>query len=297
MVQVNRHSIRGSVVIFFLVLIVSACVSRPINPPPEVPVPPVIEMGELLPQADLSFVRISAKNPDELQLVFELSVQNMDSLPYQLQRLETELSLNGIPAARLCLETALHLPAGSSNLQELSFAVDLRDFPDLAADELQYDLAARLEFRTNSDAGRTGSSSLQGSFLRVQKPLFRISSIKIHRAQLINTRMNVSLEIENPNGFTLELSALQYELFGEGRYWAEGNQTAVFQIESHAKMTLISQITMNFIDMKRELLDQFIKMQDVGYRFKGNIRVLTGMSYLPHFIMNFDERGRTPVIE
>jgi hypothetical protein len=54
---------------------------------------------------------------------------------------------------------------------------------------------------------------------------------------------------------------------------------------------------MNFIDMKRKLLDDIIAMRQVHYRFSGNVDVGTGAEWLPVFNMIFDRSGNSPVVK
>ena len=54
---------------------------------------------------------------------------------------------------------------------------------------------------------------------------------------------------------------------------------------------------MNFINMRRDLLDQVIQLRQVQYRFKGKAEVSTGIEYLPSFVMTFDRQGLSGVID
>jgi hypothetical protein len=53
---------------------------------------------------------------------------------------------------------------------------------------------------------------------------------------------------------------------------------------------------MNFIDMRRSLLDQVIAMEQIDYRFAGEATVSTGIEYLPRFRWRFNQSGRSVVI-
>jgi hypothetical protein len=55
-------------------------------------------------------------------------------------------------------------------------------------------------------------------------------------------------------------------------------------------------LTMNFIDMRRNLLDQVIAMEQIDYRFAGEATVSTGIEYLPQFRWKFNQSGRSVVI-
>ncbi|MDR3123988.1 MAG: LEA type 2 family protein [Treponema sp.] len=133
---------------------------------------------------------------------------------------------------------------------------------------------------------------------QILEPEFSISSIAILQAELINTRFKVRLRVDNPNSFPLELSAFNYELYGAGRYWAEGRESGSLEIppESHAEKDMF--LLMNFINMKRDLLDQVIALKAVAYRFSGEatVRAVGAIGErLPPFVMRFDRSGESPV--
>ncbi|MDR1249869.1 MAG: LEA type 2 family protein [Treponema sp.] len=131
--------------------------------------------------------------------------------------------------------------------------------------------------------------------IRIQEPEFSISSIAIMQAELINTRFRARIRIDNPNNFPLELSAFSYELHGAGRYWAEGKETAPIEVPSEGCVEKDLFLTMNFINMKRETLDQVIALKTVRYRFSGDATV--GAAGHPPLALSFDQSGESPVTQ
>jgi LEA14-like dessication related protein len=127
------------------------------------------------------------------------------------------------------------------------------------------------------------------------EPEFSISAIVILQAELINTRFKALLRIDNPNSFPLELSSFSYELYGAGRYWTEGRETEPIAIppEGHAEKELL--LVMNFMNMKREVLDQVIALKFVEYRFSGDVVIGAADRRLPPLVMHFDRSGKSPV--
>ena len=131
----------------------------------------------------------------------------------------------------------------------------------------------------------------------VQEPVFSITEIAVLKAELINTRFRVNLKVDNPNPFPVELSSFVYELYGQGRLWADGEEKNVFQIPAHESREAQLFLIMNFINMNRALLDQVIKLQNVQYRFAGEVMVSTGIDYLPQFKSVYDLSGYSQVLE
>jgi LEA14-like dessication related protein len=127
----------------------------------------------------------------------------------------------------------------------------------------------------------------------IQEPEFSISAIVILQAELINTRFRALLRIDNPNSFPLELSDLRYELYGAGRYWAEGRESGLTEIPPEGYVEKKLFMSMNFMNMKREALDQVVTLKTVDYRFSGEVTV--GAGDLPRFTTRFDKSGESPV--
>jgi len=135
------------------------------------------------------------------------------------------------------------------------------------------------------------------AFPGVQPPMFTITEIAILKAELINTRFRVGLKIDNPNPFPIELSAFSYNLYGNGMLWADGADKNVINIRAKSSLSGNVMLLMNFINMNRTLLDQIIYLEDVNYRFTGDVQVSTGIEYLPKFNDGFDVSGYSKVLE
>jgi hypothetical protein len=95
----------------------------------------------------------------------------------------------------------------------------------------------------------------------------------------------------------VELSSLSYDLYGKGNFWADGRVRNVLEVpaQGHAETKLF--LVMNFINMKRDLLDEVIALGRVPYRFSGEVLVDTGIPLLPSFKMGFDRSGTSVVIQ
>ena len=135
------------------------------------------------------------------------------------------------------------------------------------------------------------------SFPGVQPPRFSITSIAVLREDLINTRLRVTMMMENPNLFPIELSAFSYTLYGNGRFWSDGTERNITTVPGQSSAEANLFLLMNFMNMGRELLDQIIALYDVYYRFTGEVRVRTGIESFPAFISTFDLSGLSQVLD
>ena len=111
--------------------------------------------------------------------------------------------------------------------------------------------------------------------IEIKEPEFEIVSIAILQDELINTKFEAVVRINNPNMFDVNLSSLKYELYGNGALWTTGNGQDVLHISAQSVCETEFHFSMNFINMSRKLLDDVISMRLVNYRFAGVAEVET----------------------
>lgn len=264
-------------------------------PPPE-PAPPG------LPALSLGFDRIEAAGPDSITLVLKVDAENPRPTAMDISLEGWEFTLNDQPVERgaeLNMDgvTLAALSTGTipGRIELGGEALALADQMDLTEYEAKLNLNLALQFHGGESFRKTVKARL--TFPRIRQPEFTVSSLAVVQAELINTRFRVRLRIDNPNRYPLELSAFNYELYGAGRYWAEGRETEVMRIPPMSSAEKDLFLLMNFINMKREVLDQVIALRTVPYRLTGDVRVGTGIEYLPQFNMRFDRSGDSPVVQ
>jgi LEA14-like dessication related protein len=131
--------------------------------------------------------------------------------------------------------------------------------------------------------------------IEVKEPEFEIVSITILQAELINTQFEAVLKIDNPNGFSVALSSMNYELFGNGLLWAEGKENDIMHIPANSSLETKFNFSMNFINMNRRLLDDVIAMRRVQYRFKGNALINAAIQRAQTFTVNYNCSGLSEV--
>ena len=133
--------------------------------------------------------------------------------------------------------------------------------------------------------------------IEVKEPAFTITSITILQADLINTRLKLSLRIDNPNIFPITLVSFRYELYGDGSFWTSGMEKDLAIVPAQGSSETSFEFEMNFIGMKRRLLDDIIAMKEVHYRVAGDMELETDISQIPGFRLKFDYSGESPVLK
>jgi len=280
--------------VFVAVLVLSSCKSAPVPPP----APQEVQQIVVQPPS-LVFDGIQAETPDDLTLFFALGIENPFPAAGQVKIESWQVEING-QAAHLGFtlegaENAFSVEGETSASFPLALNMDVAALitAGLApADDYEIKLITELEVY-----GEKILVSAIAAFPGVRPPVFSITEIAILKAELINTRFRVGMTIDNPNPFPLVLSSFGYELYGNGRFWAEGNERHDIRLPAKSSVEGNLLLLMNFMGMRRTLLDQIINLVDVNYRFTGEARVSTGIDYLPTFVTRFELSGFSQVLE
>ena len=274
----------------FTVFFLNACKTKP--------APALIDS----PSAFLSFEKIEADDPVHLRLFFSAEVTNPHQSGGQVKIESWRVEINGKRANYgFDLEGPLvfHLRSGHNSFPlKMNMDIDALAAQGLApADEYCLNLIAKLSYIFDSAPPSELEVSGIAVFPGIQAPTFSITAIAILKAELVNTRFRVSLKIDNPNPFPVDLAAFSYELFGNGRLWADGMERNIISVPGKSSLRGDLFLLMNFINMRRNLLDQIINLVDVNYRFTGEAQVSTEVEYLPKFTTSFELSGYSEVLE
>jgi LEA14-like dessication related protein len=267
--------------------------------PPEAPKP---EPKKLNPESVLTFVNVEAENPETLYLDFNLDLGNTLIIDVNVLFQNPELLINGMPADISLF--SIELPQNVTLMGQERKSIPLRLVfyaseyeKNHQHDFDEYELALTIPVQhVFPDITIDTIPTAAASFPRVRKPEFHITMIKIMQAELINTRFQVSIKVDNPNHFPVELSSFNYELYGDGRFWVKGAEKDILIIPAKESSEIDLFLTMNFTNMRRNVLDQVIAMTEVQYRFEGSAGVETGAAYLPRFGMDFKLEGYSEVV-
>jgi LEA14-like dessication related protein len=287
---------------YFLFLTAAIFAGLMLFPGCSTPPPAPQSTPQSAPQATMVFDRAEAFGPDNITLYFLVYASNSGSEGIAARLEKSRVFVNGeeLSAGFSVRAEETRIDPGAGKTIKAECSLDLKNLkPSLPPETAALNTKTILELSCTFDGGGQAAvvTDADFSFPRVKEPVFSIVSIAVMQAELINTRFRVKVLIQNPNPFPLTLSSFKYELYGHGRFWADGSKTNVYTIPENGKAEEDLFLLMNFINMRRDLLDQVIAMRNVRYRFKGTAEIGTGVEYLPFFGAAFDIQGDSKVVK
>ncbi len=269
-----------------------SCAGAPEAPPAPVPAPmPVPDVPLAL---SVENAAASPRGLREVSISFVLRVENTENRPVRLDSLAWSLAVDGSAVPGGPSSASRELAPGEPFDATFETIVPI---PEGDRNTAAFTIEASATRVLADGSPLVSTARGGGEFPVIRPPVFSIRRIKIKKAELINTRFEVVLRVENPNAVPLTFDALNYELYGEGRRWTDGSSAESFTVGANGAVDKKLMLVMNFIDMKRDLLDQVIRLEVVDYRFTGDARITPALKDFPEFVLPYELDGRTSVIE
>lgn len=202
------------------------------------------------PQLSVENVRVSDFNFNEMELTYDIKVDNPNALSVQMLSYDYNLDINdntlisGDQPKKLAIEAS-----GTSTFQvpmRLNFTDVYRSIQNLRnSDEATYSFLSNLTFdlpvlgQTKVPVSKTGSIPL------LKTPKISLEDFEVTGINLNSAAINLKLRFDNPNSFGIDINALNYDLMINGEHWADGTALKGTSIKEKGVTMLDIPISLN----------------------------------------------------
>jgi len=119
-----------------------------------------------------------------------------------------------------------------------------------------------------------------GMGTKLQVPRLTVIGANMTSADIFSQQFRVRVHVENPNARTLPIKSIDYKLFLEGDYFAQGESEAPFVVPANGEKEFDLVMSTNFVSSIGRLLSRLngTNNSTIQYTFTGNVVVDTTFS-------------------
>lgn len=255
------------------------------------------------PSLSITDVRVTDFAFDEIELTYDVQVDNPNSVAVQMLGYDYDFNINGNDFLNGDQRKKLRIESSGESTFELPMRLNFNELYNLFSglrgeDEADYDLAANLNFDLPVLGETTLPLKKAGSIPMLKIPKVNVSSLKVEDVNLTRANLSLNLDVDNPNGFGLLVKALKYDLNVNGRNWVAGNSSKNLTIDKNNNGELTVPISVNIAQIGTSVVRLLNNSGDIKFKLNGDFDFGATHPLLENLStkFSFDEAGDVPLI-
>lgn len=248
------------------------------------------------PSLSVENVRVSDFNFEEMELTYDIKVDNPNALSVQMLAYDYNLDINehtlvtGDQKKELAIEAS-----GASTFQvpmRLNFRDVYRSVQSLRdSEEVSYNFLSNLMF----DLPVLGQTKVpvrkEGRIPLLKTPKISLEDFEVTGINLSSADINMKLRFDNPNGFGINVNALKYDLMINGEQWFNGTALQGATIKEQGVTMLNIPVSLNISKMGMSAYRLLTGGESFDYKIKGNFDLNAQHELLGQTTLDFLRSG------
>jgi LEA14-like dessication related protein len=250
------------------------------------------------PTAKITGTRLANINFEQVDLVFDLAVENKNPVSLKLAGLEYDLKIENQSLVSGTTAQAIKIAANSTSQVQLPITLKFKDLKNLPGELWNKDkIAYQLQTRFNINLPVIGNYAIPVS-TKGELPIPKIPDIKfrgmsVKNISFMSADLVARIEVNNPNDFDMAVTNLNYQLNINQENWGQGKITNNINIPKKGKGTIDFPLKLNFLNTGKAAYDIVVNKKPVQYQLKGNATINTTLKLLKNYNMPLDITGTT----
>ena len=252
------------------------------------------------PTAKLTGTRLANINFEQVDLVFDLAVENKNPVSLNLAGLDYELQIENQSLVSGTTAQAIKLNANSTSPVQLPITLKFNDLKNLPGELWNKDkIAYQLISQFNVDLPVIGNYAIpvtnKGELPVPKIPDIKIKDVKVKNLSFTSADLIAQVEVSNPNDFDLGLSNLNYQLTVNQQNWGQGNINQNSSIPKKGKGLVEIPVKLNMLSAGKSAYNALINKAPMEYQLTGNVTLDTGLELLKKQNIPLDIKGITSI--
>ena len=250
------------------------------------------------PTAKLTGTRLANINFEQVDLIFDLAVENKNPISLNLAGLEYDLKIENQSLVSGTTAQAIELKANSTSPVQLPITLKFDDLRKLPGELWNKDkIAYQLISQFNVDLPVIGNYAIpvtkKGELPVPKIPDIKIKDVKVKNLSFTSADLVALIEVNNPNNFDIAVRNFNYQLKINQQHWGQGKINKSSNIPKKGKGIIEVPVKLNLLSAGKSAYNALINKTPVEYQLTGNATLDTGLELLKGYNLPLDIKGTT----
>jgi len=248
------------------------------------------------PTANITGARLANITFEQVDLIFDLSVENKNPVSLKMAGLEYDLKIENQSLVSGTTAKGLKIKANSTSPVQLPVTLKFEDLKNLPGELLSKDkIAYQLQSKFNINLPVIGNYAIpvskKGEVPVPKVPEISIRDINVKNVSFISAELVARIAVSNPNDFNIGVSNLNYQLNINQQNWGQGEIKNTINIPKKGKGIVEIPLKLNLLSAGKSAYDVVTNKKPVEYQLKGNATINTALELLKNYDMPIDISG------
>ncbi|MCL2762056.1 MAG: LEA type 2 family protein [Treponema sp.] len=253
-----------------------------------------------IPKLSAPSMKIDQLDFTKAELLFTIDVNNPNPFELPFPQMAYDYLVNNNSFIKNSVGIAAPLAAAAITPVLIKLTVNYVDlyqaFQNLRnANEVPGLLSLKTDFGIPAFIDEVVSTQAAGSLPLLKIPSLNFTGIRVKSTSLTKIDFEVTWEIENNNGFAMNLRDLSYNLAVNNSQWSTGKIPGSPQIAANRKTPVSMDFSLSSLNMVKEITEIITRGTDVSYLCSGNISLGAALPGLDSFNQPFNFSGTTKI--
>lgn len=230
------------------------------------------------PIVSLENIRVADLSFEGLDLLFEIGIENPNSLAVIMAGFNYEFYINNQLFLKGAQDSTQSILARSKSQLEIPVTLNFQKiyatYQSLKdKDSSSYRMQLGLMFDLPVIGKTTIPLSKEGGIPLIKLPKISVIELKLINLSLTSASFELETKLENPNSLNLILNQFQYNLKINERNWLSGVKNQAQTINSKSTQRLLIPFSINFLEIGQSVYQALVNNETLNYNFSGKINV------------------------
>jgi LEA14-like dessication related protein len=254
------------------------------------------------PTVEITNAKISKLSFDDLDLLFDIQINNPNTVGISLAGFDYDLLINENSFISGNQSDQLQIDAQKSNTIQLPVTLKFLDiyntFNDLKNnDQSKYQIKCGLNFDIPVIGKTRIPISKIGDIPLLKMPKFSFSSVKLKNIGITGANLILEAKFNNPNTFSMLIDQMSYTFQVNGKNWLTGNASQKLSTDNKAESIIEIPVSLDFLQMGSSLYQLISGGTNLNYNFTGKLDIKNSHPLLNSLSLPFNESGKFDILK
>ena len=260
------------------------------------------QMNVQKPTVEITNAKISNLSFDDLDLLFDIQINNPNSVGINLAGFDYDLLINENSFISGNQPDKLEIAANNQNSIQLPVKLKFVDIYNTFADlkknnNSKYQIKCGLNFNLPVLGETRIPISKSGDIPLLKLPSISFNSVKLDNINFSGADLMLEVKFKNPNSFSMLIDQMNYNFQVNGNKWLSGKANQKTSTNQNGESIIQIPVSLDFLQMGSSLFQLISGGKNLNYNFTGNLDIKNSHPLLQQLSLPFNQAGKFDILK